>query len=72
MCKVYNGAVQKYTSYMPKTLENTHFLWHNIIKKIMKERLLERQTEKKTVVVFFYFLQNGKSTEAHKKHKKRR
>ena len=25
MCKVYNGAVQKYTSYMPKTLENTLF-----------------------------------------------
>ena len=55
MCKVYNGAVQKCTSYMPKTLENTHFLWDNIIKKIMKERLSERQTEKKSVGAFFYF-----------------
>ena len=72
MCKVYNGAVQKYTSYMPKTLENTHFFVYNIIKKIMKERLSERQAEKKSVRRSFIFLQNGKSTEAHKKYKKRR
>ena len=72
MCKVYNGAVQKYTSYMPKTLENTRFFVYNIIKKIMKERLPERQTDKKTVVAFFYFFTNGKSTKAYKKHKKRR
>ena len=39
----------------------------------MKERLPERQTEKKTVGAFFYFfLQHGKSTETHKRHKKRR
>ena len=38
----------------------------------MKERLPERQTEKKLLWRSFIFLQNGKSTKAHKKHKKRR
>lgn len=39
----------------------------------MKERLLERQAEKKICWgVLLFFLQNGKSTKAHKRHKKRR
>ena len=57
---------------MPKTLENTHFFVYNIINKISKERLPERQAEKKLLWRSFIFLQNGKSTEAYKKHKKRR
>ena len=55
-----------------ESLENTRFLWHNIIKKIMKERLPERQAEKKLLGVLLFFLQNGKTTETHKRHKKRR
>lgn len=43
-----------------ESLENTHFLWHNIIKKIMKERLPERQAEKKSVGAFFYFFTKWK------------
>lgn len=38
----------------------------------MKERLLERQAEKKSVGRSFIFLQNGKSTKTHQRHKKRR
>ena len=47
-------------SKSPGSLENTRFFVHNIIKKISKGRLSERQAEKNLlgVLLFFYTMEN--------------